>query len=64
MGNVFFFLMAAAMAAVAGVLVVGLVSMIRGGTFNERNANRLMRARLYLQAAALGLFVLAFISRA
>lgn len=64
MENLFFFLMAAAMASVLGVLVVGLVGMIRGGDFNKKHGNRLMRARLYLQAAALGLFVLAFLIHA
>lgn len=63
MGNLFFVLMIGAMAAVAGVLVIGLVSMVRGGAFNARNANRLMQARIYLQAAALGLFALAFLSQ-
>lgn len=64
MGNVFSFLMAAAMISVLGVLVVGLVAMMRGGDFNKKHGNSLMRARLYLQATALGLFVLAFLAQA
>ena len=51
--------MIVAMVATLAVVIVGVVSMARGGAFNKRNANRLMRLRVILQAAALACFVLA-----
>jgi len=47
-----------AMVATVGVLFVGLFSMARGGEFNQRNSNKLMRARIVCQAVALALFAL------
>lgn len=35
------------------VLIAGLVSMARGGDFDRRNANRLMRLRVLFQAIAI-----------
>ena len=51
-------LMIGAMLATLGVLLFGLFSMARGGDFNRRNSNRLMRARVLLQGAAIILFLL------
>ena len=48
-----------AMAATLGVLVVGVVAMLRGGKFNKDWSNKLMRMRVALQLAAvllIGLF--------
>lgn len=45
-------------AAVLGVLVLGLGSFGKGGETNRRHANRLMRWRLGLQFAAVVLIVL------
>ena len=42
-------------------LFAGLVSMARGGTFNARWSNRLMRARVIAQGAALVLLALYFV---
>ena len=53
-----FILLVLAMAATLGVLFVGLFSMARGGEFNRRNANKLMRARIICQAIALAIFAL------
>lgn len=39
----------------AGVLLAGLVSMARGGEFDRRNANRLMRLRVLFQAIAIAI---------
>ena len=39
-----------ALAATLGVLVAGLVSMVRGGAFNTKYSNLLMRARIGTQA--------------
>jgi hypothetical protein len=47
-----------AMLATLGVLFFGLFSMARGGDFNRRNSNKLMRARIVCQAVALALFAL------
>lgn len=63
MSALFFTLMFAAMAAVLAVLIIGIVSMIRGGPFNEKYGNRLMRARVTLQGVALLFFALAFLTR-
>ena len=56
-------LMALAMLAVLASLVTGLVAMARGGEFNQKYGNKLMRWRVGLQGAALALFVLAIIAR-
>ena len=47
-----------AMDATLGVLLVGVIGMARGGNFNRKNANKLMRARVALQALAVGLFAI------
>lgn len=46
--------------AVLAVLVVGVVSMVKGGEFNRRYGNKLMRARVVLQGVALVLLALLF----
>ena len=51
-----------AMAAVLGVLAVGIVSMIRGGDFSKKYGNKLMQARVILQGLALLMFALAFLT--
>lgn len=51
-------LLVLAMLATLGVLFFGLFSMARGGDFNRRNANKLMRARIVCQAVALAIFAL------
>ena len=48
-------------AATLVVLIVGVVSMLRGGQFNAKNSNRLMRLRVLMQLIAvllLGAFFL------
>jgi hypothetical protein len=62
MSAIFLILMSLAMAAVLGVLMVGVFGMAKGGAFNKKYGNKLMRARVGLQALALALFVLAVIS--
>ncbi len=51
--------------AVLLVLIFGVFSMLRGGEFNKRWGNKLMRARVILQAFAVFLIVLLglFLSR-
>jgi hypothetical protein len=46
-----------AMLATLGVLIAGMVGLVRG-TSDPRKSNRLMRYRVMLQAAALALFAL------
>ncbi len=62
MSTAFLILMSVAMLAVLGVLLIGIFGMAQGGEFNKKYANRLMRARVILQAVALGFFVLAVIA--
>lgn len=62
MSQAFSILMALAMLATLAVLGMGLFSMIKGGEFNKKHANALMRWRVGLQAAALILFALALLS--
>jgi hypothetical protein len=52
-----------AMLATAGVLFVGLVGFLRGGAFNERHGNRLMRARVGLQLLAVAILGLLFLTQ-
>ncbi|NDE91044.1 MAG: twin transmembrane helix small protein [Alphaproteobacteria bacterium] len=61
MSNVFLILMGIAMAAVLAVLIMGLISMVKGGEFNRKYGNRLMRWRVGLQALALVLFAIALV---
>jgi hypothetical protein len=51
-------LLAVALAAVVIVLVLGVVAMARGGEFNRKYGNKLMRARVALQGLAIVLFLL------
>jgi len=51
-----------AMAAVLGVLVLGIVSMLKGGDFNKKYGNKLMQARVILQGLAFAFFALAYLT--
>jgi len=62
MSTLFFILMTIAMGAVLGVLGIGVLGMAKGGEFNKKYGNRLMRARVILQGIAIGLFLLAIIA--
>ena len=55
---IFPMLIGIALAAVLVVLAVGLVAMFRGGEFNRKYGNKLMRLRVALQALAVLLMVL------
>ncbi|MBP9183887.1 MAG: twin transmembrane helix small protein [Fuscovulum sp.] len=52
-----FLLAAVAALAVAAILIFGIGSFAKGGEFNKRNANRIMRWRLYAQFIAVILIV-------
>ncbi|MEX0759223.1 MAG: twin transmembrane helix small protein [Tistlia sp.] len=55
-------LVALAMVITLGVLFTGLFSMARGGDFNAKYGNRLMRARIVAQGVAIALFALAMLT--
>ena len=44
-----------------GALALGLISMVRGGEFNAKHANKFMRARVFLQLGAVALLGLLFL---
>ena len=50
-----------ALAATLAVLGLGVVSMLRGGEFNRRYGNVLMRARLITQGVTIALVALFFV---
>ena len=47
----------AAMIAAVGALLMGLLSMAKGGEFNRKYGNKLMRTRVALQGLAILLFI-------
>jgi hypothetical protein len=51
-----------AMCATLAVLVVGLVGFFLGGEFNAKYGNKLMRARVALQAVAVLLLLVVLVS--
>ena len=60
--RVFFFLLVIAAAVITlGVLVTGLIAMARGGEFNRKHSNRLMRLRVVAQGIAILLFAIAML---
>ena len=46
-------LLVASLVIVAGILGWGVLTMARGGTYNVKNSNRIMRYRIIFQALAL-----------
>ncbi|MCH2395470.1 MULTISPECIES: twin transmembrane helix small protein [Oceanibaculum] len=63
MSDIFFILTVIAMLITLAVLGTGLFAMARGGDFNRRNSNKLMRLRIIAQAVALALFAIAMLMR-
>ncbi len=57
-GDPLFLLVIAAVAIVAAILVTGIGSFAKGGDFHKKNANRIMRYRIYAQAVAVALIML------
>ena len=53
------YLIIAAVAATVLVVTVGLIGMARGGEFNRKYGNKLMRLRLVMQAIAVLLLLVA-----
>ncbi len=56
-----FFVAAFACLAVLGVLMVGVIGFARGGEFNRKYANKIMRLRLLMQFIAV-LLILAVVA--
>jgi|TARA_Y100000815_G_scaffold115561_1_gene104322 hypothetical protein len=54
----FFILVAVACLAVAAILLLGIGGFARGGAFNRKHANRIMRYRIIGQAVAVALILL------
>ena len=46
-------ILAASLLIVAGILGWGVLTMARGGSYNVKNSNRIMRYRIIFQAVAL-----------
>jgi uncharacterized membrane protein YidH (DUF202 family) len=55
-----FIVMIVAMLAVLGILMVGIGGFAKGGDFNRKHANRIMRYRIYAQFVAV-LLILAVV---
>jgi hypothetical protein len=56
-------LLLAAMLATLTVLAVGVIGFLRGGPFNQRYGNKLMRARVALQLLAVLLLGLLYLTQ-
>ena len=54
-------LIVVALIAVLAVLAAGIVGMLRGGEFNRKYGNKLMRARVAVQALAIALVVVLYL---
>jgi len=54
------YLIGIALFSVLATLFTGLVTMTKGGTFNARYGNKLMRLRVILQAVTIALLMLYF----
>lgn len=60
-GMMFPILIGLALFLVLAVLATGVISMARGGEFNEKYGNKLMQARVIAQGIAILLLFLAFV---
>ncbi|HEU0223720.1 MAG TPA: twin transmembrane helix small protein [Paracoccaceae bacterium] len=54
-----FVIAAIACLAVLAILLFGIGTFARGGDFNKRNANKIMQARILMQAIAVILILIA-----
>ena len=53
-----FIIVAIAVLVVLGILLTGIGGFAKGGDFNKKHANRIMRYRIYAQAFAVVLILL------
>lgn len=56
-----FIIVAIAMLVVVVILMIGIGGFAKGGEFNRKHGNRMMRYRIYAQAVAIAL-ILAFVT--
>lgn len=56
------FIILALMLATLAVLIMGIISMMRGGESNRKNSNKLMSLRVALQGATILLLGLMFMT--
>ena len=61
MSGIAIVLMVVTMGVTLAVLFAGLFTMAKGGEFDRKHSNRLMRWRIMAQAAALLMFALAML---
>ena len=61
MDAVFPILIVVALLATLAVLLTGVVGMVKGGDFNRRHGNKLMRWRVALQGGAVLLILIALL---
>ena len=54
-------LVVVALIGTLAVLIAGFVAMMRGGEFNRKYGNKLMRARVAMQALAIALLLVLFL---
>ena len=60
MGTFINILIVISLLAVLAPLGLGIYGMVRGGEFNAKHGNRLMRWRVTLQAVAIGMLAIGF----
>ena len=53
-----FIIVAIAVLIVLGILLTGIGGFAKGGDFNKKHANRIMRYRIYAQAVAVVLILI------
>jgi len=58
MDSVFYYIVVIAILAVLVILMIGLGAFTKGGEFNRKYANKLMRMRIIAQAVAVLLIIL------
>ena len=63
MSTAFFILGGLFALATLGTLLTGVVGMGKGGAFNDKYGNKLMRMRVILQGLAILCFVLGLVTR-
>jgi len=63
MPSILYIIVVIAVLAVFVVLMIGLGGFTAGGEFNRKNANKIMRWRIILQAIAVALIVLYVVIR-
>ena len=62
--SIFFLILGGLFAlATLATLMTGVVGMGKGGAFNDKYGNKLMRMRVILQGCAIGCLVLALLTR-